>query len=108
MDSSEPSWAEANKPFASLDLSEIEFPSDSLSIRKMRAVHAELFDLGFGVQDKPQPRFFIAAEESGHAAETVGGMIYWERNIAVCAYATALGINAPGTGLNLEEMKKEL
>jgi hypothetical protein len=99
---------ESNNPFASLDLSEIAFPSDGLSIGTIRNAHRELFDVGFGEGADGQPIFLLNGDNAGNAGDTVGSMLYWERQIAVRAYAAALGLDAPWTGLDTDSMKDEL
>ena len=97
---------EWDRQFEKLDLTSVRFPSDSLSIKAIRDVHPELFDKGFGKGEQSQPKFFLLSGWGGHSEDMLGGMLYCERLIAVCAFAKARGLHAPQ--FNVDDFKDEL
>jgi hypothetical protein len=90
------SVADANRELAMLDLSGIEFPSDKLTVLKLRRIHPDLFDRGYENGKEAQPRYFLRAGRPDHAAEDIGGMLFCERLIVAGAYAAVKGIVIPG------------
>jgi len=91
---------------ASLDLREIEFPSDRITIGQLRRAFPKQFDVGFGPNDDPQPRFFF---EGDRPSEVIGNILYLERLIAAEVYASIVGCDSPADpGFGLKDMKKDL
>jgi hypothetical protein len=86
---------ELDPRLARLDVSGIRFPSDKLSISDMRMAHPELFDVGFAMGDDAQPRFFLQGDAVHHAGDSVGDMLYWERILALCVFASISGCRPP-------------
>ena len=94
----------AETDLSKLDLSGLQFPSDSLTIRSFRLKHPELFDRGFGDDDEMQPLFFL----DGHAEHTVGNMLYVERLVAAAAFAKAAGISPFKLPVAVEDLEEGL
>jgi hypothetical protein len=96
----------SDEHFKRLDLSTIAFPSDGLCIGVLRQAHPDLFDHGFEEGHNAQPQFFFHSDYGGHAQDVVASMLYYERLVAVSAYADARGIDGPDC--NLPEFIHEL
>lgn len=93
--------------FGKLDFRKIKFPSDGLTVAMLRAVHPDLFDLGFYVGSEAQPRYFLQASYGGHAEDGVGNLLFCERLVATWAFASAQGKTGP-LGWDLEEARDQL
>jgi hypothetical protein len=93
--------------FESLDLSSVVFPSDALTIRMLRRLYPDQFDVGFGQGQESQPAFFFSRQ----SVDDIGGLLYCERQIAVSAFASARGV-APPTDvmdiIEIEDLREEL
>ena len=98
---------ESGGEFSKLDLSPVRFPSDELTIRKLRQMHPGSFDL-MSDDETDQPKFFFHPTHHNHVDSTVASMLYLERMLAVNAYAAAAGHEGIETGLSDAEMKEEL
>lgn len=93
--------------FPDIDLSGIQFPSDTITIRALREAHPEQFDIGFaGGGGYEQPKFFFNGSDGATAEDTLGAMLYCERLIATDAYAAAKGV--AGMGVSIDDFKEEL
>ena len=69
---------DAEREFEALDFTRMHFPSDQLSVLKLRQLHPELFDHGFRDDEGAQPRYFfdrISAEDG------IGNLLFLERLI---------------------------
>ena len=75
-----------------LDLADIKFPSDAITIADLRKLRPMSFDFGFAPEDADQPRFFFEADHGQQAGDVLGGMLFAERSVAVTAYAKAEGL----------------
>lgn len=96
-----------DKEFEGLDLSTIRFPSDDLTIGTLRRMHPALFDKGIYSGHEAQPRYFLQADEPGHAEDDLGSLLICERLVAANAYADGRGIARPG-GWDYADPKQEL
>jgi len=84
-----------------LDLSEIRYPSDALSIGVLRQKVPLLFDKGF---TERQPSFFLRPQHAGHAEDVLGGLLCCERLVALSAYGETIGMPFPfKVGFNFAE-----
>jgi hypothetical protein len=93
------------REFESLDFSPMHFPSDQLTVLRLRRLHPELFDHGFQTGDA-QPKYFFDLES---AESGIGSLLFKERLIATGAYAAARGLPGPKDwDEDLELYKKEL
>jgi len=81
--------------FAELDFRDVTFPSDKLTIDKMRKNDWGLFDDGFHVGERQQPQFFFNANHGGHAGDVVGSMLFCERAVVATAFADNVGADRP-------------
>lgn len=98
---------EQSDDFKHLDFSEIRFPSDALSVADLRRTHPDLFDKGFSSGAAAQPQFFLDPFVNGHSENTLGNMLYCERELAASAYAHARGIDSTDLG-DVADIKEEL
>ncbi|HWB14100.1 MAG TPA: hypothetical protein VG826_33045 [Pirellulales bacterium] len=90
--------------FPTLDLSNIRFPSDGLTVGVLRKIHPELFDIGIEDGENAQPKFFFHARDI--CEDTVAAMVYYERMLATEAYAEAAGVQ--GIECCIGDFKNEL
>jgi hypothetical protein len=79
-----------------VDFSDIEFPSDRISIKTLRKLHPDLFDKGFADEhnEGDQPQFFYN-DHNGYQLERLAEVLFYERVIAAAAYAKAAGLELP-------------
>jgi len=89
-----------------VDLSGIQFASDSISIRFLRQRFPELFDKGFEEGHGAQPKFFFNSTDAGHAEAVLAHLLHCERRIAVSAYLKTKGL--PPLECDIDEFKDEL
>jgi hypothetical protein len=96
--------------YKTVDFSSIEFPSDKLTVKVLRKLHPELFDVGFCGERMAddQPQFFFRENGNPPEVDALGGLLQEERRIAAFAYAKAAGLAMPPIDLELEISKEEV
>lgn len=81
--------------FAELNFQNVQFPSDEISVRRLREINPAGFDAGFHEGSRSQPVYLLRPEERGNVTDHLGNMLFCERYLVTYAYALARGINPP-------------
>lgn len=78
-----------------LDFRNIRFPSDGITVRRLRELHPDLFDHGYHAGGGAQPVYLLRPEEAGHVTDRLGNLLFIERFVVASAYAAAERIDPP-------------
>jgi hypothetical protein len=97
-----------DRSLADLDMSSVRFPSDAVTMGRLRQLRPEVFDHGCESGIYLQPLFFMEPELPTHARDTLGDLLYQERYVVAAAYAKAEGIAPPDLDfINLRDLLKQ-
>ena len=77
---------------SAVDFRDVAFPSDRITLGKLREKYRESFDSPLG---DLQPEFFWDPDNPRHARKVLGGLLYKERLIVARAFAQATGGSGP-------------